>query len=76
MRNKFQKDNLLKAREIELPLTSEHIAAKKLGKYNQKLEQAELRKAKHLDSIKDKAKQESDKLEENLFILSVIMQGK
>ena len=76
IRNRIQKQSFLKAREIDLPLTKENEAARKLDRLNQKLEQAELRKAQHLDSIKDKAKQESDKLEENAFILSLILQGK
>jgi hypothetical protein len=76
IRHRIQRENFLKAREIDLPLTKESEAAEKLDKWNHKLEQAELRKAQHLDNIKGKAKQESDKLEENAFILSLILKGK
>jgi hypothetical protein len=48
----------------------------KLEKYNEKLEKAEIRKTQHLDKIKDKAKEEGDKLDENAFILSLTLQGK
>lgn len=76
IRNKLQKESFLKAREIDLPLTKDDEAALKRNRLNQKLEQAEMRRAQHMDNIKDKAKQESDKLEENAFIVSLILQGK
>jgi hypothetical protein len=54
----------------------EEEAAMKLERYNDKLEKAEIRKAQHLDKIKDKAKEEGEKIDENAFILSLTLQNK
>jgi len=54
----------------------EEEAIEKLNKYNEKLQKAEIRKAQYLDHIKDKAKQEGEKIDENAFILSLTLQGK
>lgn len=59
-----------------MKLKLEEETALKLTKYNQKLEKAEIRKAQHLDNVKEKAKQDGDKLDENEFILSMTLQGK
>jgi hypothetical protein len=75
---KEMEENFRKAREKEKKLKQklDDQTALKLAKFNEKLEKAEIRKAQHLDSIKDKAKQEGDKLDENAFVLSLTLQGK
>lgn len=51
-------------------------AAKKLAKFNEKLEKAEIKKAQFLDTIVEKAKVEGEKLDENAFIQSLTIQNK
>ena len=43
---------------------------------NEKLEKAEVKRAQHLESIVDKARVEGEKLDENAFILRMILKGK
>lgn len=76
LRDKEESFRKTREKEKNLKLKLDSQAAQKLAKFNEKLERAEMRKAQHLDSIKDKAKQEAEKLDENAFVLSLTLQGK
>lgn len=66
----------MRAREQNARLRVFSVTEEKKARLRKKLDEAESRKEEHIKEIKEKAKMETEKIDENAFVLKLTKQSK